>query len=104
MIQIPEHILLLIEKQLKGNPDSTETATLQQWRNEREAHERIYRQLEKIWQESGTILQEPTYDGDKAWDKVDARLAQGKGKSNNTVRMITRLAMAASIAGILFVA
>lgn len=102
MIQIPEHILLLIEKQLKGNPDSAETATLMQWRNEREAHERIYRQLEKIWQESGTILQQPTYDGEKAWDKVDARL--GQGKSNNTVRMITRLAMAASIAGILFVA
>jgi ferric-dicitrate binding protein FerR (iron transport regulator) len=102
MIKIPEHILLLIEKQLKGNPDNAETATLLQWRNEREAHERIYRQLEKIWQETGTILQEPTYDGDKAWDKVDGRLAQGK--SNNTVRMMTRLAMAASIAGILFFA
>jgi ferric-dicitrate binding protein FerR (iron transport regulator) len=102
MIQIPEHILLLIEKQLKGNPDSAETASLLQWRNEREAHERIYRQLEKIWQETGTILQEPTYDAESAWDKVDGRLAQGK--SNNTIRMFTRLAMAASIAGILFVA
>ena len=35
MIQIPEHILILIEKQLKGNPDSAETATLLQWRNEK---------------------------------------------------------------------
>jgi ferric-dicitrate binding protein FerR (iron transport regulator) len=102
MIQIPEHILLLIEKQLKGNPDSAETATLLQWRNEREAHERVYRQLEKIWQETGTILQQPTYDAESAWDKVDSRLRQGK--SNHTVRMMTRLAMAASIAGILFFA
>ena len=102
MIQIPEHILLLIEKQLKGNPDSAEAATLLQWRNEREAHERIYRQLEKIWQETGAILQEPAYDEERAWDKVDSRLRQGK--SNNTVRMFTRLAIAASIAGILFFA
>lgn len=106
MIQIPEHILLLIEKQLKGNPDSAEAATLLQWRNEKEAHERIYRKLEKIWQETGAILQEPVYDEERAWDKVDSRLRQGK--SNNTVPrvrgMFTRLAMAASIAGILFFA
>ena len=102
MIQIPEHILLLIEKQLKGNPDSAEIESLLQWRNEREAHESIYRQLEKIWQETGAIIQEPTYNGEKAWDKVDLRLAAGK--NNNTVRMITRLAIAACITGLLFFA
>jgi transmembrane sensor len=47
-------------------------------------------------------LQEPVYDGESAWDKVDSRLRQSK--SNNTVRMFTRLAIAASIAGILFFA
>jgi transmembrane sensor len=106
MIHIPEHILLLIEKQLKGNPDSAETASLLQWRNEQEAHERIYRQLEKIWQETGVLLQEPTYNAKKAWDKVDLRLAAGK--SSNTVPrvrgMITRFAMAACLAGLLFFA
>lgn len=102
MIQIPEHIIELIDKQLKGQPDPAETATLLQWRNEREAHETIYRQLEKIWQETGAILQEPTYNAENAWDKVDGRLAAGK--SNNTVRLFTRLAMAACLAGLLFFA
>lgn len=106
MIHIPEHILLLIEKQLKGNPDSAETASLLQWRNEREAHERIYRQLEKIWQETGVLMQEPRYNAEKAWDKVDLRLAAGK--SNNTVPrvrvMFTRFAIAACLAGLLFFA
>jgi transmembrane sensor len=102
MIQIPEQILLLIEKRLKGQPSEAEMETLQQWRSANQSHERIYRQVEKIWQESGIILQEPVYDSEKAWDKVDLRLEHGKNKG--TVRLMTRLAMAASIAGILFIA
>jgi hypothetical protein len=58
MIQIPEHILLLIEKQLKGNPDSGETATLLQWRKEREAHESVYRQLVDSGKAKATIRSE----------------------------------------------
>ena len=62
MIQVPEHILLLIESQLKGQLSEAEAQTLQQWRAENKSHELIYRQLEKIWQESGSILQETGYD------------------------------------------
>jgi ferric-dicitrate binding protein FerR (iron transport regulator) len=102
MIQIPEHILLLIEKQLKGQPSDAETAALRQWRSEQPSHEAVYRQLEKIWQESGAILQEPMYNAEDAWDKIDGRL--GHGKSNNTIRMFTRIAMAACLMGLLFFA
>jgi len=102
MIQIPEHILTIIEKQLKGQASVEETASLQQWRAENPSHESIYRQLEKLWQESGAILTEKTYDAESAWDKVDLRLEKGNKKA--PVRMLTRLAAAACIIGILFIA
>lgn len=102
MIQVPEHILLLIESQLKGQLSEAEAQTLQQWRAENKSHELIYRQLEKIWQESGSILQETGYDEEQAWNKVDQRLAQHRNRG--TIRMITRLAAAACIIGLLFIA
>ena len=102
MIQIPEHILTIIEKQLKGEATVEETASLQQWRAENPSHDSIYRQLEKLWQESGEILTEKTYDAESAWDKVDLRLDKGNKKA--PVRMLTRLAAAACIIGILFIA
>ena len=102
MIQIPEHIILLIEKQLKDHLSEAEVQTLQQWRSEKRAHEVIYGQLEKIWLESGSILQETVYDEEQAWSKIDHRIVQGNNRS--TIRLITRLAMAACIAGVLFIA
>jgi transmembrane sensor len=102
MIQIPEHIITLIEKQLKGAANSEETARLQQWRAENSSNDTIYRQLEKVWQESGAILTEKTYDTSAAWDKIDQRLDHGNKKA--PVRIITRLAAAATIVGILLIA
>jgi len=102
MIQVPEHIILLIETQLKGQLGEAEAQTLQQWRAANKSHETIYRQLEKIWQESGSILQETVYDEEQAWNKVDQRLNQGS--SRGKVRPLFRLAMAACVAGVLFIA
>ncbi len=102
MIQIPEHIIALIEKQLKGQANPDDTASLQQWRAENTSHDTVYRQLEKIWNESGAILTEKTYDTSAAWDKIDHRLDHGNKKA--PVRMITRLAAAATIAGIILIA
>jgi transmembrane sensor len=102
MIQIPEHIILLIEKELQDQLSEPEAQILQQWRSEKPSHEVIYRQLEKIWRESGSIVQEPVYDAEQAWNKVDHQL--GQGKNRRTIRLFNRLAMAACIAGILFIA
>jgi ferric-dicitrate binding protein FerR (iron transport regulator) len=102
MIQVPEHIISLIEKQLKGTLSEAEEQTLQRWRSANSSHETIYRQLEKIWQESGSILQETVYNEELAWTKVNQRLGQGSNRS--AIRMITRLAVAACIAGGLFFA
>lgn len=106
MIQIPEHIITIIEKQLKGQATGEESATLQQWLAENPSHNAVYRQLEKVWQESGAILAEKTYDTESAWDKVDLRLEKGNKKAPvpRMRGMLTRLAAAASIAGILLIA
>ncbi|THU30784.1 hypothetical protein FAM09_29735 [Niastella caeni] len=76
-IQIPEHILLLVEAALKGQPTSADTETLRQWRMENGSHEAVYRQLKKIWEEAGVIIQGTTYNADNAWNKVNLRLASG---------------------------
>jgi transmembrane sensor len=102
MIQVPEHIILLIEARLKGQLGEADAQTLQQWRAANKSHDTIYRQLEKIWQESGSILQETVYDEEQAWNKVDQRLGQGSNKGK--VRPLFRLAMAACMAGVLFLA
>ena len=103
MIQVPEHIILLIEKKLNNQLSEREAHELQQWRSENRSHELTYRQLEKIWQESGSILQENFYDDAAAWNKVNIRIGQGH-KNSGAIRMITRLAVAAGIAGVLIIA
>ena len=102
MIQIPEPIIQLIEKEFQGGLNDAEAQMLQQWRTEKRSHEVIYRQLEKIWRESGSIIQEPVYDHEQAWNKVDHQL--GQGKNRRIIRLFNRLAMAACIAGVLFIA
>lgn len=106
MIQIPEHIIAIIEKQLKGQANGEETMTLQQWRANNPSHDRIYLQLEKIWLESGAILAEKTYDMESAWNKVDLRLehANKKAPIRPMRGILIRLAAAACIIGILFIA
>ena len=103
MIQIPEHIILLIEKNFHNQLSGAEEQELQQWRSANRSHEVIYRQLEKIWQESGSILQATFYDEAEAWNKVNLRLEQGR-TNRGTIRMITRLAAAACIVGVLIIA
>lgn len=102
MIQVPEHIIVLIEKQLKDSLSEAEAQQLQQWRSQNKSHEVLYRQLEKIWVESGSILQETVYDEEAAWNKVDQQLTQGRNRS--TVSLVSWLAAAACIVGVLLIA
>jgi ferric-dicitrate binding protein FerR (iron transport regulator) len=101
MISLPEHIEIILEKHLKGLQNSTEMKVLEEWRTEKEAHELLYKQLVKLWQESGAILEEPVYDTEKAWNKLDLALKQGKPVRN---LMYYRILLAASLIGILFLA
>jgi transmembrane sensor len=104
MILLPEHIATILEKHLKGVPDSAEMEVLEHWRMEKEEHELLYQQLVKLWQESGVILEEPVYDTDKAWNKLDLALGHGKGSQRNNIRRMTRLLVAACLTGVLVLA
>jgi ferric-dicitrate binding protein FerR (iron transport regulator) len=98
MILLPEHIATILEKQLKGLQSSEETQLLDVWRMEKEEHELLYQQLVKLWKESGVVLEEPVYNADKAWNRLDLALKRGK---DNTRR---NLLMAACLTGILVLA
>jgi transmembrane sensor len=81
MITIPEHIAIILEKKLKGLQSAEDMQVLEQWRMEKKEHALLLEQLTKLWQESGVLLEEPVYDTEKAWEKLDRSLNQGK--SNN---------------------
>jgi transmembrane sensor len=97
MISLPENIATIIEKHLKGLQSSADMQVLQEWRMEKEEHELFYQQLSKLWKESGVVLEEPVYDTEKAWNKLDFALKRGK-------RPDFRLLLAACFIGILIVA
>src|SRR3954467_507765 len=98
MITIPEHIAIILEKQLKGLESAEEMQLLQQWRMEKKEHELLYAQLTKLWQESGFVLETPEYDTDKAWDRLDRSLNHGK---RNNIRPLAGWLLAACLTGVL---
>jgi ferric-dicitrate binding protein FerR (iron transport regulator) len=101
MIAIPEHIAIILEKQLKGLQSTNEMQVLEQWRTEKKEHELLYGQLTKLWAESGVILDEAAYDTNKAWEKLDRSLNHGK---SNNIRPLTRFLLAACLTGVLILA
>jgi ferric-dicitrate binding protein FerR (iron transport regulator) len=100
MISLPEHIEIILEKHLKGLESSSEMKELEEWRAENSAHELLYKQLLKLWQESGVILDAPVYDANKAWNKLDFAIKQGKPARQYNM---TRFLLAASFIGIIFI-
>ena len=102
MISLPEHIAIIIEKNLKGIQSSAEMAVLQEWRMEKEEHELLYKQLTKVWQEAGVVLEAPVFDTEKAWDKLDLALGHGKSNIRPMRNRITRLLLAACMVGVIF--
>ncbi|GAA3934593.1 DUF4974 domain-containing protein [Chitinophaga oryziterrae] len=98
MMSLPEHIEIILEKHLKGLESSSEMKVLEEWRAENPAHELLYKQLLKLWQESGVVLDTPVYDANKAWNKLDLALKQGKPARNY------RLLLAACFIGVIFIA
>jgi len=111
MTSLPEHIAIIIEKQLKGLQTSAETKILDEWRGATAEHELFYQQVLKLWEESGAILQEPVFDAHKAWHKLDLALHHGKDETASLtpaarpkIRFMVRALLAACLTGILFLA
>jgi transmembrane sensor len=71
-----EHIITLIAKQLQGLATPRETAELQQWLQSDAACQQEYDDMAAIWQKSGPLLADPAFPADKAWLKLDDKIAQ----------------------------
>jgi ferric-dicitrate binding protein FerR (iron transport regulator) len=87
-----EHIVSLIAKQLQGLATPPEKEELQQWLKADAAHQQEYDDLAVIWQKSGPLLANPSFNADVAWLKLDDKIAhlypRPKKKFDNLVSLL----------------
>jgi transmembrane sensor len=69
-----EHIIQLIAKQLQGMATPQEVEELQQWLDQDTALQQEYDDMAVIWQKSGPLLANPTFNADVAWPKLDDKI------------------------------
>lgn len=68
-----EQIYLLIAKSLNNELTGDERRELDVWLNADAANKTVYEEMEKLWQETDTLLQQPSFDTEAAWDAVAKR-------------------------------
>ena len=71
-----ERIYLLIAKFLNGEATPAEQLELEQWLQESEDNRAALRDMEGLWQEADTLLEQPAFDTESAWNKVVAATAE----------------------------
>jgi transmembrane sensor len=69
-----EHIIHIIAKQLQGLATPQEVEELQQWLKQDAACQQEYDDMAIIWQKSGPLLANPTFNADVAWVKLDDKI------------------------------
>lgn len=69
-----EHIIHIIAKQLQGLATPQEAEELQQWLKQDAACQQEYDDMAIIWQKSGPLLANPTFNADVAWVKLDDKI------------------------------
>jgi len=104
MIQIPEHIVSIIIRHLRAIQTSAEEDTLQAWIAESEEHEKAYQQVVRLWNDSGSILEQPAFDTARAWEKLDSSLDHSAPVGKTVKIRFMRLAVAACVVGVLALA
>src|SRR5688572_6795708 len=70
-----EHIIQLIAKQLQGIATPQEVEELQHWLKQDAAFQQEYDDMAVIWQKSGPLLANPTFNADVAWPKLDDKIS-----------------------------
>jgi len=70
-----EHIIALIAKQLQGLATPQEADELQQWLQSDAACQQEYDDMAVIWQKSGPLLAEHSFNTEVAWVKLDDQIA-----------------------------
>ena len=72
-MEIPDHIYTLIAKQLDGEANAEEAASLESWLTEDISHAETFLQLKEIHRASANYLQQPV-DTEAAWKKIDGKI------------------------------
>lgn len=101
MIEIPEHIKVLIEKHLSGSESPADKVILQEWRNLHPDHEEEFVQMMHLWHAAGAALARPEFDASRAWQAMEHRLSLKERKTGLFVRMSlpARIAIAVVVIG-----
>ncbi len=91
----------LIVKYLAAEAEDHEMAMVEAWRKLSPENEARFRQLEKLWISSLAIDKKRIFDTDKAWKKVESKIASGQnGRVINIRRTWLAAASLALIIGI----
>lgn len=103
-----EQIYLLIAKSLNGETTPAEQQELEHWLQESEDNRTALKDMEGLWQDADTLLEQPKFDTDAAWDKVAAATAgetieMPAPKTTSFRKWITISSAAAAVAAILLV-
>lgn len=75
-----ENIITLIAKHLQGVATPQETEELQLWLQSDAACQQEYEELALIWQKSGSLMAEPSFNTEIAWLRLDEKIAQTNPK------------------------
>ncbi|MBS1659591.1 MAG: DUF4880 domain-containing protein, partial [Bacteroidetes bacterium] len=68
--------IMLVLKHLDSQASPAEQAALQKWLEADEAHRLEYQALEKLWQDSGKLLNSRSFDVEAALQKVEKRIVE----------------------------
>ncbi|WP_018626385.1 FecR domain-containing protein [Niabella aurantiaca] len=67
--------------------DASERKEVERWLQEEPAHRKIYEQTVRTWQVSGSHMDYTYYNKERAWEKIQAQIAQKGSAGTRSVRM-----------------
>lgn len=90
----------LIVKYLAGEAEPHEIRMISEWREQLPENEKTFQLLSRLWNASGNLKENDTFNTDRAWEKVESKIDRNvKGR----VIPIRRYWMAAAAIALLFV-
>lgn len=81
MSEFNEHIEALMARYFAGSATTLEEIELLEWRNESDANEALFLDMEFVFFAGASIRETRHFDVDKAWNKVDGQLEKPAPKS-----------------------
>jgi ferric-dicitrate binding protein FerR (iron transport regulator) len=103
-----ERIYIIVAKQMSGELSQEELRELEAWLSSSAENKAEYEDMQRLWEETDNILQQPTVDTHAAWNKVMAATIQKEQPifktESKTVAFPSWVKYAVSAAAILLIA